>query len=276
MMEQPEVVAQDSDADIQTAPETEPEVVEIDADLIEDDQQPDEDEIDDELDGVKVRGKKEAIEKLRNERLMQADYTRKRQAQIAEFEAKEKAVAARDQEVQARGQLYQAHLTVVAELVGIDKQLAAFQQIDFNALTDSDPVQAMKLDRQYRNLLEQKQKGMQNLSVLQQQHALDQQRKEAEKAQTTAKRLEEAAQVLQREVPNWSKRDSQLLDYAIKQGFKPDAITSLVLDAPQIGKVLHKAELYDQLVAKQKSKVAPEPQAEPVTRIASTRAVSVT
>jgi hypothetical protein len=36
----------------------------------------------------------------------------------------------------------------------LDSQLAQLKQVDFNTLIDSDPVQAMKLDRQYRELQE--------------------------------------------------------------------------------------------------------------------------
>ena len=52
------------------------------AGLFEDEQQSD-DEIEDEPDGVKVRGKKELVAKIKAERLMQADYTRKTQ-EVAE------------------------------------------------------------------------------------------------------------------------------------------------------------------------------------------------
>ena len=40
-------------------------------------QSPELDEIEEELEGVKLRGKKEALERIKAERLMQQDYTRK-------------------------------------------------------------------------------------------------------------------------------------------------------------------------------------------------------
>jgi len=52
--------------------------LEADSEELESEQSEDEeDELEEDLDGVKVRGKKEALERLKAERLMQADYTRK-------------------------------------------------------------------------------------------------------------------------------------------------------------------------------------------------------
>lgn len=276
-MEQPDTTVQDSAVANQAAPEPvaqpEPEIDEALLDEVEQQAAVD-DEVEDDLDGVKVRGKKDAVEKLKAERLMQADYTRKRQASIAEVEAERQSIAREKAEVAARGQLYQAHLNVVADLVAADKQIAMFKNVDWNALTDSDPVQAVKLDRQYRTLVESRQQGLQQLSALQQQHAFEEQRRQAQAAEADAKRIEQAAEVLSREVPNWSKRDVELREYAVKQGVNPAVLRDIVVQAPQLGKVFHKAELYDQLIAKQTARAKPEAQAEPVTRIASTRAVA--
>ena len=272
-MEQPDTPVLDSDVATSAAPEPEAQPdLEVDESLL--DEQQDEDDIEEDLDEVKVRGKKAAIEKLKNERLMQADYTRKTQAAKAEAAAAQQAIQAERAEVQARGKLYQAHLNVVAELVAADKQIAAFQGVDWNALTDSDPVQAVKLDRQYRTLVEKRQRDLNDLSALQQQHALEQQRQQAQQEQGFAKQIEQAAAVLKREVPNWSKRDEELRSYAVTQGFDAARLRDIVVAAPQIGKVLHKAELYDRLIAKQAQRAKPEPQEAPVTRIASTRAVA--
>lgn len=275
-MKQPDTQVLDSDVAQQAAPEPEAQEPEIDIDdaLLEE-QAPEDDEIEDDLEGVKVKGKKELIEKLRNERLMQADYTRKMQASKAAAEAEKQAIATQRQQIEQAGKLYQTHLNVVADLVATDKQIAAFKGVDWNALIDADPVQAQKLDRQYKTLLETKQAGLQQLSALQQQHALDEQRRAAEQTEAEAKRIEQAAEVLRREVPNWSeKRDQELRDYAVKQGLPADNLRHLVADVPQIGKVLHKAELYDRLIAKQTASKTPEPQEAPVTRITSTRAVA--
>ena len=221
----------------------------------------DEDEIEEDIDGLKVRGKKDAVEKAKAERLMHADYTKKTQG-VAE---EKRVLEAERTQVQKTAQLYQAHLGTVAELVSLDKQIAQFQQVNWDALSDTDPVQAQKLDRQYRTLQEQRQQRVAFLGSLQQRHALEEQ-------QTTAKQIEQAADYLRREIPQWSeKRDTALRDYAVKIGIPAGAIRDITIRAPAIAKALHKAELYDQLLARKTEKPKVEPQAEPVTRIAATR-----
>lgn len=263
-MEQPAV--QDS-AVAQAAPEPEVQLDEIDETGEElPEQQTEPDEIEEELEGVKVRGKKDAVEKLKAERLMQADYTKKTQAAAEDRRSIETERAT----VQQQAKLYQEHLGVVADLVSMDKQIAQFKQVDWDALADADPVQAQKLDRQYRTLTETRQTRLNDLGQLQQRHALEQQ-------QTTAKQIEQAADVLRREVPNWSpERDVKLREYAVKQGVPADGLRDLIVKAPQLGKILHKAELYDQLLSKRVAKPKPEAQEAPVTRINATRATATT
>ena len=48
----------------------------------------------------------------------------------------------------------------------------------------------------------------------------------------------------------------------------------MTMHMPMFGKVLHKAELYDQLVAKTQGKPKPAPQEAPVTRITATKATA--
>ena len=67
----------------------------LSADLLDEEQATD-DELEDELEGVKLKGKKDALEKLKAERLMQADYTRKTQ-EVAE---QRKAIEAQRAQVQ--------------------------------------------------------------------------------------------------------------------------------------------------------------------------------
>lgn len=259
-MEQPEVI-QDS-ATAQAAPEPDA----LDQDLLDealpDGQQAEDDEIEDELDGVKVSGKKAAVEKLKSERLMNADYTRKTQAAAEE----KRAVEAERASIKQSAQMYQAHLDVVADLVSMDKQIEQFQRVDWDALSDTDPVQAQKLDRQFRALQERKQQGMHALGQLQQRHAFEEQ-------QSAAKRLEQAAAVLAKEVPGWSQaRDNELRDFVVKQGVPAEAVREIVMRAPGLGKVFDMAAKYAALVAKQSTKPKAEAQDAPVTRISATRA----
>ena len=259
-MEQPDTPVQDS-AVAQAAPEPEAQIDDLDLEAL-DDQQADPDEIEDDLDGVKVRGRKDAVEKLKAERLMQADYTRKTQGvaeQARQIEA-EKAANAES------AKFFQSHLNLVGELMSVDSQLAQFAQVNWDQLSDADPAQAQKLERQYRALQDKRGQGLQVLAQMRQRHALNEQ-------QGTAKQIEQAADYLKREIPGWSTdRDNGLREYAVKLGIPDKAIAQIVMQAPAVAKALHKAELYDRLVARQSKAPKPEAQEAPVTRINATRA----
>jgi hypothetical protein len=64
-----------------------------------------------------------------------------------------------------------------------------------------------------------------------------------------------------------------LKEYAVKQGIPADRVPDLIMNAPALGKLLHKAAAYDALIArKSAAKPAPEAQEAPVTRITASRA----
>ena len=82
--------AQAPDSEIATA-NSEPSTDDLSPDLLDEQQAEDgtDDETEEELDGAKIRGTKAAIEKIKAERLMQADYTRKTQTVAEERKAVE-------------------------------------------------------------------------------------------------------------------------------------------------------------------------------------------
>jgi len=257
--------AQAPDSEIATA-NSEPSTDDLSPDLLDEQQAEDgtDDETEEELDGAKIRGTKAAIEKIKAERLMQADYTRKTQT-VAE---ERKAVEAERETLRQDAQFHQANIQAVAKITAINEQLEAYRKIDWDALSDSDPVQAQKLDRQMRNLEAQRGQIGQHLAQVQQQQALHQQ-------QGTAKLVEKAADYLRREIPNWSPaRDTALRQYAEKQGIPAAAIPNVVMHMPAFGVALHKAELYDQLVAKHQGKPKPEAQEKPVTKLTASKATA--
>jgi hypothetical protein len=57
------------------------------------------------------------------------------------------------------------------------------------------------------------------------------------------------------------------MQYSVAEGLPPDALSQAVLRQPALAKILHKAELYDQLEKKQAVKAKPATQDKPVTRI---------
>jgi predicted metal-dependent hydrolase len=247
-------------ADETTADATEP-VQQYDDNGLPIEAAPVDDDEEDEVDGVKLRGKKEALEKLKAERLMQADYTRKTQ-EVAE---QRRNFDAEREQFQKAAQTHQQYLREIGQLTGIDERLAQFSQVNWQALTDQDPVQALKLHTEFTQL--QAHKGQLVNALTQKQQAAQQ-----EQQRSTAKQLMEARQVLERDIKGWSPElAGKLVDFGIKQGFPPEAMQNIT--RPEVVKVIHKAFLYDQL-QQQRAAKAPAAPAPPVTRLSGTGAVA--
>jgi hypothetical protein len=222
---------------------------------------PVDDDIEEDVDGVKLKGKKEAVERLKAERLKDKDYTQKTQATAEE----RRVLAAEREQFTRSAQLQQQYLEEVADLRGIDRQIAQFQNVNWQQLTDADPVQALKLHTTFTQL--QAQRGQLVGALTQKQQAAQQ-----EQQRSTAKQLMEARQVLERDIKGWSPElAGKLVDFGIKQGFPPEAMQNIT--RPEVVKVIHKAFLYDQL-QQQRAAKAPAAPAPPVTRLSGTGAVS--
>ncbi len=259
-MEQPEV--QDSEVIEAQAPEsTEAPQNEDDqlAGLLEDEQQSD-DEIEDELDGVKVRGKKELVAKIKAERLMQADYTRKTQ-EVAE---QRKAMEAQREQVAQQMKMAQEFAEEIGAVKAIDMRLAQLGQVNWDQLEQTDPVQAMSLQRQMRDLQAARAQVANQITTKQQQRALTEQ-------QEIAKQVQEAAAVLQREIKGWGpEKEQQVTDFTLSLGFTPQQIRGIT--DPRLVKVLHDAMVLNQLRSKAQAKPKPEAQPAPVTRVTGGKA----
>lgn len=201
--------------------------------------------------------------KLKDAFLRQADYTVKTQdlaKQRTDFEAAQ-------QEFVARQQFQQQHIQAVAKVIAIDERLEQFQKLDWNALTDADPVQALKLDRQMRELQQQR---AQQVDGLQQSQA----RQAFESQQAIARRHEEARVELSKEIPGFGTPEvqKQLIEVGKAAGYKQEELAN-VLD-PRAIKLLHKAHLYDQLVSKAKASAPASEAIKPITRVAGANAAT--
>lgn len=226
---------------------------------------PDEPKVDpvDDSEEIDYEGEKFKVPpKLKDAFLRKSDYTTKTQTlaqQRHEFET------AQQQFVQ-RQQFHQAHIQAVAKVMAIDERLGQFQALDWNALTDADPVQALKLDRQMREL-----QGQRNQHV----QAIDQaqSRVQFENQQATARNLESANAQLARDIPGFDKAETKkaLLETGKQFGYKPEELAQV--NDPRAVKLLHKAYLYDQLVAKTKASEA-DPEIKPITRVTGSVAPS--
>ena len=143
------------------------------------------------------------------------------------------------------------------------KQLQQFEQLDWNAVIDSDPVQAMKLQQQYQSL-----QGMRNQVTTRIQQVSQQQFHQQQ--QHVAKLVETGAAVLSKDIAGWSPELAKSLkSYGQdKGGFSADEMSQIY--DPRHVKILHKAYLYDQLLSKQQTK----PKAEPVKPVTTIKAKS--
>lgn len=228
--------------------------------LLEDDEQPTDDELEDELEGVKLKGKKDALEKLKAERLMQADYTRKTQ-EVAE---QRKAIEARQVQLQQHQQLAQAFVEELAAAKAIDMRLQQYGQVNWAELEQTDPSQAMRLQREMRELhAVREQIGH---SVTQKHHA-----QALARQQELAKLAQEGEAVLSREIKGWGQETkAKLHQFAMSRGFDEASLANIY--DPRVVKLLHDAMTLHSLRAKAQQKPKPEGQPAPVTRITGGKA----
>lgn len=216
-----------------------------------------------EVGGKKFALPKSAAETLKAERLMQSDYTRKTQ-EVAESR---KAVEAEREQVKQAAAQQQQYIKEIAKVTALDDQLEQYKQLDWNALSDQDPVAAQKLHFQFQALQQQRQQAEQAVTQKQHEHALAEQ-------QNLAKQVQEADAYFKREIPGWSgERSARLQQYAVEIGIPGSDLAMLAVKHPAIAKALHKAELFDQLEKKQSTKPkAPTAPPAPVTRVSAARA----
>lgn len=239
--------AEDTAADVQDSESEENKELEQESTDVSDDEE------------IEFEGEKFKVPaKLKDAFLRQADYTRKTQ-EVAEIrkQAEAQAETARQREA-----FIQHNVAEVARIQAIDTELAQFQQVNWDQLWDSDPVQAGKLNQRAQFLQAQRAQTEQVLTQRQAQFLQWQQ-------QEAAKRLNEGQQVLKREIPNWGTEiQDQLRTYALNTGWSagelqnitPRQVVALYRDF-QFVKMREKAT--------QKPKVVQE---KPVTRIAATKA----
>lgn len=232
-------------------------------DLPDDGQTTEPDEIEEELDGVKLRGKKETLDRIKSERLMQQDYTRKTQ-EVAEVRREVEARQAQLREVE---HFQRANLQEFARLTAIDDRLGQFQSVNWQALSNQDPVQAQQLHIEYTQLQTMRGQLVNSLTQKQQQQALQAQ-------QSTAQRWKHAQETVQREIKDWSPAKSvELENYVKSSGADVDQLKQFIAYNPLVVKFIDKAARYDQLMKQRASKAPTEP-ATPATRVSGGSAAS--
>lgn len=250
-MEQPAL----PESEVQETPETQP-TDDISSSTDEPTESVESDDEEIEHEGAKYKVPKPLKEAF----LRQADYTTKTQTLAEE----RRGLEAERQQLAAQQQFQQQHIKDVAKVMSIDERLEQFRQIDWNAAMDADPVGAMKLDRQMRELQQQRTQVVQSIEQTQA-------RTSYESQQATARRNAEAAQELAREIKGFGTPEvtKALKDTGKAFGYKPEELDSV--SDPRAVRLLHEAYLYRKLVAEKKAPEAGKT-ITPITRVSGAAA----
>lgn len=250
-MEQPAL----PESEVQETPETQP-TDDISSSTDEPTESVESDDEEIEHEGAKYKVPKPLKEAF----LRQADYTTKTQTLAEE----RRGLEAERQQLAAQQQFQQQHIKDVAKVISIDERLEQFRQIDWNAAMDADPVGAMKLDRQMRELQQQRTQVVQSIEQTQA-------RTSYESQQATARRNAEAAQELAREIKGFGTPEvtKALKDTGKAFGYKPEELDSV--SDPRAVRLLHEAYLYRKLVAEKKAPEAGKT-ITPITRVSGAAA----
>lgn len=239
----------ESEEEQQAAPEQEgadaPEVETLTSEDQEEEQQEDDEEPPRML---KIKHDGQDIEKPETEIIELAqkgfDYTQKTQQLAEERKSIEEFTQnLRQQEELVRQQFHTqaALIEEIAKVTAIDQQLAAYNGLDWQALSNADPVEAQKLFFAYNQL--QTQRGQAVNEVQQKQQVLTHAQQEALAAKTL-----EGKKVLERDIPGWNAdKVKAVVETARQYGFNDSEISTLV-DPRQV-KVLHDAMQWRKLQA---------------------------
>ena len=213
---------------------------------------------------IKLKVNGEELEKPLDEVIALAqqgvDYTKKTQEVAEQRKALEEyaqTIQVQEQAFQQQVQLQNALISDVAQLQAVDNQLAQFNDVNWQELSDTDFVEAQKLFFTFNQLQQQR-------STLATQLTEKQQYLQAQQAQSIAEKVEKGKEVLAKEIPNWSRETSQAIILTGKEyGFTDDEL-SMVVD-PRHVKVLHDAMQWRKLQSNTavKNKVS---QAKPVVK----------
>lgn len=256
---------QEEQEELSAEPELEGEEVEEPEDEETEDDEPDA-EADEEEDSdeeqtaevVKLKVNGEEVEKPLDEVVALAqqglDYTQKTQQvaeQRKELEALQEQLNGATKQFQEQQQLNNVLIEDVAKITALDQQLAQYQNVDWQQLSDSDFVEAQKIFFQYNQLQQQRTDAVSRFESKRQEALTKQQ-------QLVADQVRKGKEQLAKEIPNWSQQTTQEVISTGKEYGFTDAELNSIID-PRHVKVLHDAMQWRKLKSKDsvtKKKVA--------------------
>jgi len=191
---------------------------------------------DEELVETEFEGKRYKVPaELKEALLRQSDYTRKTQ-EVAEMR---RTVEQQAQLFQQQQQVFASNFDKAAELKEIQNRLSQFDQIDWQTLSDQDPVQAQKLFIARQNLERQAQAKSQEFqqSTHQYQQLVKQHRDQ---------QLQVAAKELMQILPEYNANLAEKIRSSTKAyGYSEDELANVT--DPRLVKVLHDAMKWQEL-----------------------------
>jgi hypothetical protein len=226
--ETPDEVLEDDAPDLDASTEDETD----DAPAEDSQEQPAADEEEIELDGEKLKVQKKVAEAI----MRQQDYTKKTQ----EVADRRRVVEDKEQFLEAQQQFMSVASSEFAELQAMQKQLAQFAQVDWNALVQQDSQRALELNIARNNLAQQVQEKTQRVQGIAQ-HV-----KDASKKHEDNQRALSMAELERRVGKITDKERQRLSETAAELGIPAKAMWS-----PE---VLHAVDLASKYLALQKAK----------------------
>lgn len=187
--------------------------------------EPDDDDEEVEIDGKRYKVPKDAA-------LRQADYTRKTQ-EIAEQRKEYEAAIARVSQVS------EAETQALYRVAQIDAQLSQFENIDWQAWDEADPVGAVRARQQFSEL-QRYREGAVN------EHQMARAAAAELAQQETAKRLQEGYKVLEQQIPGWGAEKATAIRTFAKETYKLSDEQIASISDPLEVLVLHDAMLWRQ------------------------------
>lgn len=192
-------------------------------------------------DGVEVEKPESEIIELAEKGF---DYTQKTQRLADERRVVESfAQNLKQQEalLQQQFQSQAAMIDEIAKVTAIDQQLSAYSGVDWQALSNADPVEAQKLFFAYNQLKTHRDQAASEAQRKQQEFTIAQQH-------AMAAKTEEGRKVLERDIPGWNTDIAKSVAQTAKDyGFSDNELSSLI-DPRQV-KVLHDAMQWRKLQA---------------------------
>lgn len=184
------------------------------------------------------------IAEAKNLAQMGYDYTKKTQEvaeQRKQVEAKAQAIKAQEQNLQEQARLQAAFIKEIGRVEALSEQLSQYDALDWQALSDTDPVQVQKLWIQRQQLEAKRTQAVneiqQKQAQLQQQSALQQQA-----------RLAEAQAELLKAFPKWNADMAKELRAAGREyGFSEQELSNVT--DPRTVRLLADASAYRKLQA---------------------------